>query len=273
MSNTTPKSFTYRLFHAIRSNKKALLAELARVAEATGGDAAQRDTLRLVLNAMFRFEMYARGAQKALAGERDAKYFTPKARNADHPHVCFLNFSQHASWRAHKIVELMLNCQSLLVGPTWQAILSIEGMNNAGFRDVLQPHVRDRIAGLVTAVRQRSDAGFSAAFTDLNFLKMEFRNGAAVKKVEQHFPLPNVEGETLEEQIVRVNAYWTLVKHVAREAAKDPANWPSLDDSRNEEVGTIKALLAQFHRGLRPEQKALFRKYPDEVKAFFSHTL
>jgi hypothetical protein len=266
---TDNQSFAYRLFKAIRANKKALLAARPTVPMFAENYEQCRE-LQFLIDAMFRFEKFARGAQKALAGSYEPSNFTRNAKSRDRKsYVDFQNFVSTAAGMANQIVVRMLECQSLLTGAFWQEMLSIEGVHNGGFNRVAYVHIRARLPGLVTAVQQRSAPGFSASFDDKFILKMEFVNGAAVNKLEQYFPTPNVEGKTLEEQIVVMNRYWTELKHFAREAGKTPANWPSLLDSRNVELQSINDLMSRIHRSLQPEQKALLRKYPDEASRFF----
>jgi hypothetical protein len=271
---TDTKSFAYRLFKAIHANKKALLAARPTVPMFADNYSQCRE-LQFLIDAMFRFEKFARGSQVALAGAYVPKNFTLKFKRQGfvHPHNDYLNFVRAAANMAENVVARMLECQSMLVGAFWQQMLSIEGMHNGGFNRVAREHVHARLPGLTTAIRQRTGPGFSVSFPDTFILKMEFVNGAAVNKREEPFPMPNVEGKTLEQQIVRVNQYWTEIKHFAREAAKTPTNWPSLLDSRNVELQSISDLVASFHRGLRPEQKALLRKHPDEASRFFANQM
>jgi len=276
MTNNTVESFAYRLFKAIRANKKALLAArptLPMFAE----NYEQCRELQFLIDAMFRFEKFARGSQKALAGSYEAKHFTRGEKRSDrNPFNDFQNFSNATAGMANQIVVRMLECQGMLAGAFWQQMLSIEGLHAGGFNRVAYVHIRAQLPGLVTAVQQRSGQGFSASFDDTFTLKMDFVNGAAVNKLEQRFPTRIVEGKTwptLEQQIVQVNQQWTEIKHFAREASKTPSNWPTLLDSRNAEVQSVNGLLTQFYRGLRPEQKALLQKYPAEVNQFFSHTM
>lgn len=270
---TDNKSFAYRLFKAIRANKKALLAARPTLPMFADNYSQCRE-LQFLIDAMFRFEKFARGAQKALAGSYEPSNFTRNAKSRDRKtDIDFQNFVSTAGGMANQIVVRMLDCQSMLVGAFWQQMLSLEGLNADSFTRVAGKHVRTRLPGLMTAVRQRSASGFSASFDDTFVLRMAFENGAAVNKQAQHFPPPKVEGLTLEQQIVQTNQYWTEIKHFAREAAKTPTNWPTLLDSRNVELQSINDLMSSFHRSLRPEQKALLRKYPDEASRFFANQM
>lgn len=271
---TDNKSFAYRLFKAIRANKRKLLAarpDLPMYAD----NYKDCEALQSLIDAMFSFEKFARGSQTALAGEYVSKNFTLKYRKRgnQHPHNDYLNFVKEAKERAEAVVAHMLNCQSMLVGSFWQEMLSLEGLESTSFNRVARSYVLVRLPGLRTAVRQRSVGGFSVSFTETFILEMEFANGAAVNKQKHPFPVPNMEGKTLEQQIAQMNLYWTEIKHCAREASKSPANWPTLLDSKKVELDDVKDMLTRFYRGLRPEQKALIQKYPDEVKQFFNNAM
>lgn len=273
MTDNTIESFAFRLFKAIRANKKAII-EARPTLPMYADNYSQCQELASLIDALFSFEKYARGAQKALAGAYAANHFTQGRKCRDqNPDNDYQNFLQMTAGMANGIVRRMLDCQSLLVGSTWQRLLTLEGMHNGDFNSVAYGHINSRLPGLMTAIRQRSAQGFSVSFPGTFILKMEFVNGAAVNKREEQFPMPNVEGKTLEQQIVRLNQYWTEIKHFAREMAKTPTNWPSLLDSRNVELQNVTGLLTQFYRGLRPEQKALLQKYPAEVNQFFSQTM
>lgn len=59
----TDTSFSFRLFQAIRANKKGLLAALPTPATYANND-SQAKALQSLINAMFAFEKYARGARR-----------------------------------------------------------------------------------------------------------------------------------------------------------------------------------------------------------------
>lgn len=274
MTETTNiKPFAYRLFQAIRANKKALLAEIPPASLSNSEGYAQRETLRRLINTMFWFERSFRGCQPALAGNHLAKYFTPTYKRDSSSHRLYQGFTNEAARGAEYVVQYMLHCQAFLMGPTWEVFLSLEGMPTSSFSRIAREHIRDRLPGLTSAVQLRASTGVSVSFTEGFLLKMEFSTGSAVNKQEQHFPLPDVEGKSLETQIHLLNSYWTSIKHYARDAAKQSKNWPTLDDARAVDVKNLDNLLTQFYRGLRVEQKALFQKYPDEVNRFFNKTM
>ena len=269
MTETTSKSFAYRLFHAIRANKKALLAEIPPASLSNSEGYSQREMLHRLINAMFWFERSFRGCQPALAGEHLPKCFTRTYKRDSSSHGIYLGFINEATRGAEYVVEYMLQCQALLIGPTWDLFLSLEGLPASSFKRIAREHIRTRLPGLTSAVQLRASTGVSVSFTEGFILKMEFSTGAAINKQEQHFPLPDVEGKSLEEQIQLLNLYWTGIKHYARDASKQSKNWPSLEDARAIDVKSLNSLLTQFYRGLRPEQKVLFQKYPNEVNRFF----
>lgn len=244
MTPVTQSSFAYRLFHAIRNNKKGLIAEQPALSLSDSPGYEQREALRRLINAMFLFEKQCRGDQKALA-DFDA-----------HP-----EFGEH---RARQLVKMMLDCQSSLFGSVWQEIMGIEGLSVSSFETVAHEHIRyDRLPGVVSVF-----PGFKATFERPFTLKMTFTNGAAVRTLDERFHVPSLEGISLEVQIVRLNSYWLQVKHFAREAAKSPANWPSLFDSENTEKAQVAKLLKNMFRGISDEQTALLRKHRSEVSNF-----
>lgn len=268
----THESFAYRLFHAIRKNKKALISERPSFDDRSASGFAQREALLRVVQEMFQFEKFARGNQQALAGVTDSKHFTQSYKRPGlRVYNSHLNFVNQASSMANRIVLLMLNCQSLLLGPTWQQFLSLEGMPDSGVRKVILEHIRyHRLSSLVNGAGDRAGQDFSVSFAETFHLKMEFKTGSAVKNVEQFFAMPSLEGKSIEEQIVGINRYWTDIKMFAREASKEPRNWPTLSDSRDVDVQRVKYMLDQFYRGLQPSQKALIQKHPEEVSRFFN---
>lgn len=263
----TDTSFAYRLFQAIRANKKALLAARPTPAMYADND-SQAKALQSLINAMFGFEKYARGAQKALAGVNEKKFFTPKSCGRSYYQGGFQNFRDQADRYALHIVRRILNCQSLLVGATWEAILSVDGMSTAEFCDVARVHiVYDRFPTVVNAF-----PGLSAALPQTNILDLTFKHGAAEKSMGEPFIMPACQGMSLGEQLGCLNQYWARMKHFIRDAAKEPRNWPTLEDSRKEEVARVQSVLTRFYRDLRQEDQVLLQKYPEEVNRFFKTT-
>jgi hypothetical protein len=280
MTDTTFKQFSYHLLHAIRDNKKPLIDELP-AATLSNEEFAQREPLRRLINAMFQFEKFARGAQPALASVYEAKHFTLKASRTDlHPYSDCLNFVNKAGHMANHVVKLMVDCQGLLVGPIWQEFLSMKGTHPGGFRDIVHELIRqDLLPKLVEEF-----PGFSAYFPSTGVLKMGFRKGAAVKNAEQFFVVIIREGKTIQEQIDQVNRLCAEIIGFARAAAENPANWPSEEElleleraSREQEAFAAEAkevhvLMAEIYQTLRPEQKALLQRHPSEVARFVAYT-
>jgi hypothetical protein len=263
----TDKSFAYRLFQAIRANKKALLAARPTPSMYADND-SQAKALQSLINAMFGFEKFARGAQKALAGVNEKKFFTPKTCGRSYYQEGFQSFRGQADRYAINIVRRILNCQSLLVGPTWEALLDVDGMSTAEFSDVARVHiVYDRFPAVFNAF-----PGLSLSFPLTNILELTFKHGAAEKRLAEHFVMPAGQGMALREQLGCLNQYWARMKHFVRDAAKDPSNWPTLEDSRKEEVARVQYVLSKFHRELRQEDQVLLQKYPEEVNRFFKNT-
>jgi hypothetical protein len=260
----TDKSFAYHLFQAIRVNKKGLLA--ARPTPSMCAEnKSQVEALQNLVNALFGFEKYARGAQQALAGVNEKKFFTPKSCGRSYYQGGFQSFRDQADRYALHIVRRILNCQSHLVGATWEAILSVDGMSTAAFCEVARLHiVYDRFPTVFNAF-----PGLSVSFAHTNILELTFKHGAAEKRLAEHFLMPACHGMTLGEQISCLNQYWARMKHFVRDAAKDPRNWPTLEDSRKEEVARVQHVLSRFYRELRQEDQALLQKYPEEVSRFF----
>lgn len=234
MTDKPFRGFDYRLCQAIRNNKKALLAELPPPSLPGSLGHQQHEPLRRLIDAMFQFEKYARGAQQALGGVHVRKHFTCKAGlNHLSPYFDALPFLRKSLSMAHHVVRLMLECDGLLSSPTWQAILSIQGMHEGGFQDVMHPYVRnDRLPEVVKAL-----PGISASFLPTNVLRLEFTlGGEGVKTLSRHFVCNRIGNLTLEQQLVPLHQYWTDMKHFILEVAKDPQDWPTPLDSCPPEV-------------------------------------
>jgi len=266
---TTRKSFAFRLFHAIRANKKALIAELP-LYRPNSKNHEQNEALRGLIDAMFEFEKYCRGAQPALAEVRNDKCFTLNKKqkaNGVHIYSCHLDFIIKASNMASHVLKLMVDCQNQLKGSTWELFLSLEGAFVSGYRDVIWEIIRkDRLPALVKAT-----PGFSAKFPDTSVLKMEFKNGNAVKKVEEFFVIHIPEGKTVAEQIVQATKLCEDIMSFANKAVKDLTNWPTPADARSADVQDVHNILWQAYRGLPVQQQALLQKYPDEASHFFKN--
>lgn len=139
-------------------------------------------------------------------------------------------------------------------------------MSDSEFSDVARLHiVYDRFPTVFNAF-----PGLSASFPLTNILELTFKHGAAEKRLAEHFLMPACSGMALVVQIGCLNQYWARMKHFVRDAAKDPRNWPTLEDSRKEEVARVQNVLARLYRDLRQEDQVLLKKYPDEVIRFFN---
>lgn len=276
----TTKSFAYHLLQAIRANKKALIAELP-AATLSNEEFMQREPMHRLINAMFQFEKFARGSQQSLAYLYEPKHFTLAAEQIGYKHSysTYLTFVNKASDMANHVVKLMVDAQALLLGPTWQEFLSMQGMHFNGFRDVVWEILRnDQLPNLVKAF-----PGFSASFPNTCVLQMAFEKGAAVKKAEQFFVVILGDGKTLQEQIDEVNRLCAEITGFARAAAENPVNWPSEDEllererqAREKEEQAAEAkqaqgLMAEIYQTLRPDQQALLKKYPSAVARFLSY--
>jgi hypothetical protein len=272
---TTSKSFAYRLFQAIRANKKALIAEVP-LYRPNSKNHAQNEAMRGLLDAMFIFEKFCRGAQPALADERNDAYFTLAVKKQEAGvdlYNCHLDFNIKASSLANQVVTHMVGCRDQLRAPIWRVFLSMEGTHASGFRDVVRDILRnDQLPRLAERF-----PGVSAAFSDTSHLMMEFKAGPSVKRAEEFFVVHVPEGKTVKEQIVRIAALCSNIVEFATKAACDRSSWPTqvrwptLEDARNAELEDVNNMLAQFYKGLPWYRRELLRKHPEAAKTFFSN--
>lgn len=241
-----------RLFDFIRARKVDLASQLPEHMWSNDPRFADSEKIRTLIWAMQAFERQYRGAQKWLAGTEAPNGFASKATRD-----------------ALNIVEKLLDCQSLLSGPFWAEMLSIQGMHNGEFITVARWHIRvQRLPQALAAF-----VGVKWEFQDNQTLKLTLTNGLAVNVIEKAFPSPDVEGKTLEEQIVTLNRYWTEIKHFARETAKDPKHWPSLGESEAIEKERVEDLMSGFFRGLSFKDTELLRKHRNLVKQIVNTSL
>jgi hypothetical protein len=249
---TTQTTLAKRLFDFIRANKLDLASHSPAFALSNSEGYAEREALRRLIHTMQGFERQYRGAQNWLAG-------------IDVPE----GFASKASGSALGIVEQLLECQSQLTGPFWAAMLALPGMHNGEFNLTARWHIC--VQRLPQAMAPFT--GVIAKFEEDQTLRITLTNGAAVRTVEKAFPAPNVEGMSLEEQIVTLNRYWTEIKHFARETAKDPKYWPSLGESTGIEKDRVESLMSGFFRGLSFQDTELLRKHRDLVKNIINTSL
>lgn len=241
-----------RLFDFIRNNKKELASQLPAFSLSNSEGYAEREALRKLIWSLQAFERQYRGAQPWLRGIKAPDDFTRKAARS-----------------ALGIVGNFIACQAQLTGPFWAELLSMPGMHNGEFVLTAREHIRlHRLPQAMAAF-----IGVSAQFRDDQTLRMSLTNGAAVRVIEKAFPSPNVEGKSLEEQIVTLNRYWTEIKHFARETAKDPKHWPSLRESESIERARVEDLLSGFFGGLKLQDTALLRKHRDLVRNIINTSL
>jgi hypothetical protein len=275
--NSTANSFAFRLFQAIRANKKALVAEVP-LYRPNSKNHVQNEAMRGLLDAMFAFEKFCRGAQPALADKRNDAYFTLGVKKQEASvdlHNCHLDFVIKASNLANQVQKHLVNCLELLRAPVWQVFLSMEGNHASGFRDVVRDILRnDQLPQLAGRF-----PGVSAEFSDSSHLKMEFKAGPSVKTADEFFFVHVHEGKTVKEQIVRIAAMCGNITQFAIKAACDRSSWPmqtrwpTAEDAHNAEVGDVNHLLSQFYKSLPWHRQELLRRHPDAAKAFFSNPM
>lgn len=249
IQNTT---LAKRLFDFIRKNKTELAKHLPPFSLSNSEGYAEREALRSLVWAMQGFERQYRGAQKWLAG-------------VDAPE----GFASKAAGSALDLVEKLIACQAQLAGPFWAEMLAMPGMHNGEFILTARWHIR--VLRLPQAIA--AFPGVVAKFQDNQTLQIILTNGAASRTIEKAFPSPNVEGLTLEQQIVTLNRYWTDIKHFARETAKDPKGWPTLAESRDIEKGRVEDVMTRFFAGLSFKDTELLRRHRDLVKNIVNTSL
>jgi len=269
------KSFAYRLFHAIRANKKALIAEVP-LYRPNSKNHEQNEAMRGLLDAMFTFEKFCRGSQPALADERNDAYFTLAVKKQEvdvDVHNCYLDFILKASSLANNVQKHLVGCRELLRAPVWQVFLTMEGNHASGFRDVVHDILRnDQLPRLAARF-----PGLSAEFTDTSHLKMQFKAGPSVKTAEEFFVIRVSEGKTVKEQIARAATLCGNIVEFATKAACDRSSWPTqvrwptAEDALQAEVSDVNNVLSQFYKSLPWHHQELLRRHPDAAKVFFSN--
>lgn len=256
---TTSVPFAFTLFTWIRANKKEFYASrlpLENLESTTARHRSDIEGYRNLKNRFAGFETRFRGAQHWLAGIKAPEFFPETA-------------ARQALSLVHHVLENqgnLANTPGEAFNSLWKSFFQLPGMHAGMFSNWAVQHIgHDRMPVLASAF-EHADVNFKFNHE----LVLTFNNGAASHLLAKQFAPPSVEGLSLGEQITALNQYWAGIKDYTRTELKDAKNWPTDADDKHVGIRRVSNLANEFIKGLRPEDRELFKKHPDSFRVIFN---
>lgn len=238
-----PTSFAYDLLLWIRANKKEIYGSL--LPEGTN----ERDTVRYkcLIQTMASFDRQYRGAQDWLA-------------NLAGPKVP-AGYRTNLQYGIDAVVIALLEAKRTLTAPVWSSLLA---MSTVDSRTITSVSIRYGLGNkLHDIVKPYKGASFELKRSPVVAVELKLSRKSATNFFTRAFPIPDIEGQTLDEQLTAIEQYWRNARDYVLEVLSEAKNWPNDQEIWTEELRQLESMARSMMRGLSLSQQKLAREHPE----------